>query len=225
MSEAAPRGQAERAEETRDLLVRTAIRLFAEKGVNGVSLRAVGEAAGQKNTAAVHYHFGDRDRLLMAAVDRILAALAEPVDAEMARLVRVDRAFCDRSGIHAVLAALFLPMVTLPLRHPAWGRDAVKLLSRVVTGEAGQIAREFNEKVNIHTERIIDDLSARSGITDRDRLATRLDFAFVSILAVLASAEFLRPLVDESELRQRYLAEVPDLLDFAACGFGEGVRG
>ncbi len=214
-----------RADETRDLLIRTAIRLFAAKGVNGVSLRAVGEAAGQKNTAAVHYHFGDRDRLLMEAVDRILVALAEPVAEATVARVGIDAVFTQRSGAHAVLAALFLPLMTLPLRHPEWGRDAIKLLSRVITGETGQIAAEFNAKVNLHNERIIDELSARMNIKDRGWLNARLDFAFVSVVACLASSEFLRPFQTEEQITQLYLAEVSGLLDFVAMGFSGYARG
>ncbi len=208
-----------RADETRDLLIRTAIRLFAAKGVNGVSLRAVGEAAGQKNTSAVHYHFGDRDRLLMEAVDRILVALAEPVEGVTAAQIGIDAEFRKRSGAHAVLAAIFLPLMTLPLRHPDWGWDAIKLLSRVMTGEAGQIAREFNEKIDLQDDQIIDALSASLDIRDRPWLKTRIDFAFVSIVAVLASGEFMKALKSTEQVQTLYLAHVAELLDFVAVGF------
>lgn len=208
-----------RADETRDLLLRTAIRLFAAKGVNGVSLRAVGEAAGQKNTAAVHYHFGDRDRLLMGALDRILAVLVEPVEDATAAQIHVDAVFAQRSGAHMVLSPLFMPLLTLPLRYPDWGWDAIKLLSRVVTGEAGQIAAEFNATVSLQDDRIIDELSTHLDITDRRWLATRLDFAFVSLVANLASCDFLKPLLSEQQIHQRYLLEASELLDFVARGF------
>jgi AcrR family transcriptional regulator len=42
-------------------------RLFAERGVEGVSLRAVMAAAGT-NVAAVHYHFGSKDALVEALI-------------------------------------------------------------------------------------------------------------------------------------------------------------
>ncbi len=208
-----------RADETRDLLIRTAIRLFAAKGVNGVSLRAVGEEAGQKNTAAVHYHFGDRDRLLMEALDRILASLAESVEEATAGQIHIDPAFMQRSGAHTVLVALFLPLLTLPLRHPEWGRDAIKLLSRVITGEAGQIAAEFSAKINLQDERIINELSAHLKITDRAWLNTRLDFAFVSLVAGLASTDFLKPLMTDDQIHERYLREASEIMDFVALGF------
>jgi AcrR family transcriptional regulator len=41
-----------------------ALRLFAERGVDGVTVREIAEAAGQKNHAAVGYHFGSKEGLI-----------------------------------------------------------------------------------------------------------------------------------------------------------------
>jgi AcrR family transcriptional regulator len=49
-------------------LILAAERLFAERGIEGVSLRQVNQAANQKNTAAAHYHFGSRDGLVNAVL-------------------------------------------------------------------------------------------------------------------------------------------------------------
>jgi AcrR family transcriptional regulator len=54
------------ADDTRELLIDTAERLFADHGIEGVSLRQIGATAGQRNTGAVKYHFGDRDGLVRA---------------------------------------------------------------------------------------------------------------------------------------------------------------
>lgn len=42
--------------------------LFAERGVDGVTVREIAEAAGQKNHAAVGYHFGSKDALVREIV-------------------------------------------------------------------------------------------------------------------------------------------------------------
>ncbi|WP_198351279.1 TetR/AcrR family transcriptional regulator [Flavisphingomonas formosensis] len=41
-------------------------RLFGEYGIGAVSLRAVCQAAGQRNIVSVQYHFGDRNGLIRA---------------------------------------------------------------------------------------------------------------------------------------------------------------
>ncbi|MDQ8706133.1 helix-turn-helix domain-containing protein [Streptomyces sp. LHD-70] len=62
---------------TRQLLLDVAERLYAERGVNGVSLREIGAAAGQRNTGAVRYHFGSKPQLLEAVIARRMAPANE----------------------------------------------------------------------------------------------------------------------------------------------------
>ena len=62
----APRGSNARGDATRELILLTAERLFAERGIEAVPLRDIGLAAGQKNNVAVQYHFGDRENLVVA---------------------------------------------------------------------------------------------------------------------------------------------------------------
>src|SRR6516225_8182566 len=49
-------------------LILAAERLFAERGIEGVALRQVNQAANQKNMSAAHYHFGSRDGLVNAVL-------------------------------------------------------------------------------------------------------------------------------------------------------------
>lgn len=58
-----------RGEATRQLILDAAERLFAERGIAAVPLRDIGVAAGQRNHAAVQYHFGDRDELVKAIME------------------------------------------------------------------------------------------------------------------------------------------------------------
>ncbi|WP_257458789.1 TetR family transcriptional regulator [Archangium lipolyticum] len=62
--------KSDRGSETRELLLVTAERLFAEHGVEAVSNRQISEAAGQSNNFAVGYHFGSREELILAIVRR-----------------------------------------------------------------------------------------------------------------------------------------------------------
>ena len=60
------------------LLIETAERLFAERGVNAVSLREIGAEAGQRNTGAVRYHFGTKEALVNAVFEHRMTPINEP---------------------------------------------------------------------------------------------------------------------------------------------------
>ncbi|HZX04583.1 TetR/AcrR family transcriptional regulator [Kribbella sp.] len=65
-----------RVNATRELILATAERMFAERGVHDVSNRQISEAAGQGNNTAVGYHFGTKTDLVRAIVRKH----AEPVE-------------------------------------------------------------------------------------------------------------------------------------------------
>lgn len=53
---------------TADHIKRVAMRLFAERGVDGVTVREIATAAGQKNHGIVGYYFGSKEALVRALV-------------------------------------------------------------------------------------------------------------------------------------------------------------
>jgi AcrR family transcriptional regulator len=62
---------------TRDVLLDAAARLFAERGIDNVSIAEIVRTANQRNASAVHYHFGNRDGLLAAVLARHVPAIAD----------------------------------------------------------------------------------------------------------------------------------------------------
>ncbi|SDT16623.1 TetR/AcrR family transcriptional regulator [Actinoplanes derwentensis] len=73
---ASRRLRVDQVEQTRAVILATAERLFAERGVFAVSNRQISEAAGQGNNTAVTYHFGSKPDLVQA----IIARHAEPME-------------------------------------------------------------------------------------------------------------------------------------------------
>jgi AcrR family transcriptional regulator len=62
---------------TRDKLLDAAARLFAERGIDNVSIAEIVRSAGQRNASAVQYHFGTRDEVLREVLARHVPAIAE----------------------------------------------------------------------------------------------------------------------------------------------------
>ncbi|MEO5875033.1 MAG: helix-turn-helix domain-containing protein [Streptosporangiaceae bacterium] len=88
----------------RDRLVTAAERLFAERGLEAVSLREINAAAGTRNASALQYHFGDRAGLVRAVLARHTA------DVEAARHALLDRYEADgHDDLHALGGALVRP--------------------------------------------------------------------------------------------------------------------
>ncbi|MFE6805481.1 TetR/AcrR family transcriptional regulator [Streptomyces sp. NPDC057681] len=99
-----------RTRTTRQLLLDVAERLYAERGVNGVSLREIGAAAGQRNTGAVRYHFGSKSALLEAVIARRMV----PADEARAAYLAEAEAEGDEGTVleaRTLVEALVLPLV------------------------------------------------------------------------------------------------------------------
>jgi AcrR family transcriptional regulator len=64
------------ASDTRDRLVRAAEHLFARRGVD-VPIREIHELAGQRNASAIQYHFGSKQDLIRAVLERHALSDAE----------------------------------------------------------------------------------------------------------------------------------------------------
>lgn len=76
-------------ENTKRRIILAAERLFAERGIDDVSMRQITEAAGQKNASALNYHFGSRHALVeavfayrMGALDAHRSTLLDAVEAD-----------------------------------------------------------------------------------------------------------------------------------------------
>ncbi len=78
--------------------MRTAERLFAEQGIDSVSLRQIGEATGMRMAGTVAYHFGDKDGLIRSIIDDRDARIDERRGAQLAEL--------DRRGLTRDLRAV-----------------------------------------------------------------------------------------------------------------------
>ncbi|WP_439379873.1 TetR/AcrR family transcriptional regulator [Amycolatopsis lexingtonensis] len=176
--------KADRASATRESILVTAERLFAEHGVHVVSNRHISEAAGQGNNAAVNYHFGTKVDLVRAIVrkhaepmERLRAELVEAIDGEgdlrdwVACLVRPSTTHLRELGAPTWFARFSAQVMTDPalraiiaeesLSSPALAR-AVEGLNRCLDGlpaevraERGDMARQLMIHMTAERERAL----------------------------------------------------------------------
>lgn len=65
------------ARSTKEQILLAAERMFADHGVDGVSMRQIGIAVGSGNNSAVLYHFGSKDNLVEAIFEYRLPGMRE----------------------------------------------------------------------------------------------------------------------------------------------------
>ena len=132
---------AQRTQATRQQILDTAERLFAERGLFAVSNRQIAQAAGQGNTAVVGYHFGTKADLVRALVRRFT------VQVEEAR-ARMISQVGDSAEVRDWLACQVCPITgrLAALGSPTWyARFGAQLLTdpelrNVMIDEASRIS-------------------------------------------------------------------------------------
>ncbi|MDQ1521575.1 MAG: hypothetical protein QOI55_2648 [Actinomycetota bacterium] len=113
--------------DTRAHIIRAAEQLFAGRGIDAVSLREINRAAGQRNASALQYHFGDRNGLVRAVIEKHRA------DTDPRRHALLDQYEADGVvDLRALAAALVLPL-TAKLADPDGGRHYLQINCDVYT--------------------------------------------------------------------------------------------
>ena len=118
------------ADPTRKKLVTAAEALFAEHGIEAVSLRSITRAAGQRNANALQYHFGDRSGLVRAVLEKHNAGI-DPL--RWAMLDSYEQTIPDdqATAVHRLAAALVEPSAS-KLSDPDGGRDYLRIFPQLL---------------------------------------------------------------------------------------------
>src|SRR5690348_1535178 len=95
-------------EPARRRMLDAALRLFAARGIAAVSLREIRIAAKQANAGALHYHFGSKDGLLKALLERELPPLVA-----RRRALLADATAAPARDLRAVASVFVLPFAEL----------------------------------------------------------------------------------------------------------------
>jgi TetR/AcrR family transcriptional regulator len=180
------RGQKD-AEVTREALVAAGIELFAEFGFAGATTEVIARKAGV-NKAMINYHFGGKEGLYEAILDRTLGPLAE-------RLAELSRSEFSPEEI--------LPRLLGTLRelHESRPNLSIMLLREIVSGGQHLGDRLLPRFLRIFaTVRELVERGIRSGhLRQVDPLMTHLTL-MGSVVFFYATAPFRRRLVAEGKV-------------------------
>ena len=153
--------KASKSEQTRTLIVETALRLFRENGYDRTTMRSIAKEAGV-SVGNAYYYFGSKEHLIQGFYERIqqlhLAASADVLAAERdfgKRLEAVLLAWLDIAEPYHDFAAQFFRNAADPASplspfstESQPSRDAVIALHReVLAGSTAKVAPELLERL------------------------------------------------------------------------------
>lgn len=175
-------------------IVRAAEVLFAERGLDAVSLREVAVQAGQKNTNAVQYHFGSKEGLVRA----IWARHAADIEAHRAGLLA--QATGDLS-LTEIVDMLVTPVLG-KLDDPDSGREYLLIMSQLVSNPQQNILSIYKTLPEPSSVVLIEQLDHyASHLSDADK---KLRILFVLGILFHGIADYIR-------LQQAHAALVDDV--------------
>jgi len=126
----------------RELILEAALRLFAEQGFEGVSIRAVNREAGL-GPAAAHYHFGTKEALLDAVLHRYGDDVIDGIKAR-ARELAASGMPTDARDLVTMLAEPYLELLR---GRGEDGRAWVRLIGQVLQQEPGRLLDRTSVKL------------------------------------------------------------------------------
>jgi AcrR family transcriptional regulator len=126
---------------TKDRLLDTAERLFAEKGVKETSIRDITKAAGS-HLGAVNYHFRSKYGLIRAVIARRIKPLNKK------RFELLDSYIAEAGDkpvtVERILHALIAPSIELYLENP----NFLRLAGRMISAPDKQLHRIFASQLD-----------------------------------------------------------------------------
>ena len=165
---------------TSERLLSAAERLYGERGIDGVSLRQIAEAAGQRNPAAVQYHFGGKDALLRAVMEHRV----EPANRRRLEMLEDIERTGRQRDLRALLAAAVQPLLDVD----ADGQFLRFLSSMQAKGALQGLLGDISEEYGASARRVGTYLYDALELPDPLR-SNRIAVAFDFVLRALAEQQ------------------------------------
>lgn len=201
---------------TREQLVLAAMELFSEQGIRATSLRQVNEAAGTKNSGAVHYYFKNKIGLIEAVVSYIYENLI--IDTSEEELEKAGLPLAKNlRGVRRIVYEHFLPLAVTHDQMP-WGKDAVGFLAHLMMESDPQINGIWHSAMGSETQRVVDTLSTQLPAVPRAAVERRYLFAIVNLVHGLADSRSLTDIGFGNLEATKPSAFFVELVDYISAG-------
>ena len=170
--------------EARKLILDTAEALFADRGVEAVSLRNINAAAGV-SPGVLHYHFGSREVLVHELISRHMAGLMAEREHMLEPLLAQDR-----PTVTDIVRSLVVPLARLNLEGGEDGARYVRFIARLY-GDRSALLEEIGERyrhVNQHYPVLLQRALPNRSPADIDLKFAMANHAMLHTLSDLESA-------------------------------------
>src|SRR3954453_23244185 len=198
---------------TRSSILDVAEALFAERGLEGVSIRDITRKA-KVNLAAINYHFGSKDDLIVAVFERRVVPLNE---ARLAGLAGVERAAGKRSPkLENILEAFIRPAIPSSAEDAKCGSAFSKLFGRCLSEPSPEEEALLKKQFEPMAERMQTMLKRSLPRLSRSEIFWRMKFTYGALHHWLLTKDKFRPdWVQDVDAE----AQIQKLISFAAAGF------
>ncbi len=201
--------------ETREQILDTAERLFAERGIDGVSIRTITTEA-QVNLAAIHYHFGSKEAL----VREVFARRIDPVNRERLRLLDdlLDRSEGQKPEMEELVRILVGPPLRLLLQAER-GEIFTRLCGRIYSDASGHLRPMCVDLFQEVVQRFAAAFERAAPEVPKTELMWRFHFVIGAMAHTLMQGQFVKQFGIESVEGCEVEANIERLTQFATAGF------
>ena len=199
--------------DTRSRILDVAEELFGEQGLDRVSIRDITRKA-KVNLAAINYHFGSKEDLVVAVFERRVVPVNE---ARLAALDLVEKSAGKRiPKLEAILEAFICPALQASLKASRGGTAFSKLFGRCLSEPSPEVEALLKRQFEPLVARMEAVLIKALPHLSRSEVFWRLKFTYGALHHWLLTKDKFRPdWMEEVDVE----TQTQKLISFAAAGF------
>jgi AcrR family transcriptional regulator len=202
-----------RQRETRVRILDVAEELFAEHGLDRVSIRDITRKA-RVNLAAINYHFGGKMDLIAAVFERRVLPVNE---ARLAALAMVEKSAGKKGPqLEAILEAFIRPAIRSSITESKGGTAFAKLFGRCLSEPSPEIEALLRTQFEPLADKMHAALMRSLPELSRSEIFWRIKFTYGALHHWLLTKDKFRPdWVEDIDVE----IQIQKLISFAAAGF------